>query len=120
MPPCAVTCFDGFLHCDVDLLLRRSPLLRELFSGVSCYCTGPGLALPDISVHVVALAVNLLLAEEGVVTVEYESLLAAVPFFELLGIPFNNDIEVTVRISTQKYLPPPPDACGGGGEVDSG
>ncbi len=44
------------------LLVTRSPLLNDLFSGVTCCCTGLGLALPDFPANVVA--------------VEYESLLA--------------------------------------------
>jgi hypothetical protein len=78
LQPCAVTCSDGLVHCDVELLVTRSPLLKELFSGVRCYCAGPGLALPNLPVNVVVLALNLLLAEEGIVKVN-ESLLAAHP-----------------------------------------
>ena len=78
------------VECEQGLLLHYSPFMKELLSAVTCLCTAPVLILPDITVEVVCLALNLLVGSGGKeVTLEYERLEPAAIVFSTLGINFS-------------------------------
>jgi hypothetical protein len=91
---CLVSCLGGFCECDQGLLLHYSPYIKELMRAVTCVCTGPVLILPDITVEVVCLALNLLVGSGGKeVVLEYETLLPAATVFNALGITFTKGFD---------------------------
>jgi hypothetical protein len=103
---CIVSCCDGAVECALGLLVHHSPSLAEMFGSVTCLCTKAALLLPDQSVDTVALALRLLQGASGGVTIEFESLLPAMPVLTLLGVTCSYDVKVGALANNILWLTP--------------
>jgi len=119
-----LSCLGGFVKCEQGPLLHHSPFVKELLEAVTCLCTAPVLILPDITVEVVCLALNLLVGSSGQEVTLEEELEPAATFFSAIGISFSysiNKIQVSNFVNQNILnfiiilkIPLPPDTCGGG------
>ena len=82
-----ISCGDGNVLCDKDIILKRSKILSEHFSDVEVCSCNRNVIIPDLKSDLVRLAITLLdRGKSDVVELPKELLETVTPVYSLLQI----------------------------------